>query len=834
MAKKPKKTTFDIDLIRSAASHRWPEILSTVGGVARELLDGGHHPCPQCGGDDRFRMIDAAAGALLCNQCFSTKNGDGFAAIQWLCSVNFGEALARVADYLGIEPSAASKAKGKTAAPAKERKSHPTPRAAFLSVWRGLTKAGKSPQGDCPGWMYENAAGEESFLVIRYQTVDGKTYRPFHSPDGGKSWLVGDPPATKIPLYQLQSIAAADPDSPVYIVEGEKCVDVAMGVGLVATTSAHGSKSPHLTDWTPLAGRRVIILPDNDRPGDAYAREVAAILVTLDPPATVTIRRIPGLGPGGDIADHLAAGGTREQIEELADEIPGKPEPAIANEADDDPHRLARLYLDQKHSHPDGCTLRTWRQEYYVWNGSEYRVTERDELKADLTESIKAEFDRLNIEALKRFSEREKSGATDEGELPPLAKKVTRATVTNVMGAIEGLTTAPGWIVQPHMFGKDGAIFAQPGKQPHMIAFTNGILNIDAALAGEYDMRPPTPLWFSPVCIPYDCDLNADCPQWKKFLENNQEGDQERIHLLQEWAGYCLTDDLSETKFLILEGDGANGKSVFLAGLEAMLGFKNCTHVALEIFGKDFGLTPTLGKLANICGDAGEIDKMAEGHIKSFTAGNPMSFNRKGLKPIEAVPTSKLMLACNVMPRFADKTGGMERRIILVPWLKKIAKDDQVKGMATVRWWERSGELPGIFAWAIEGLLRLKEQGGFTEPKVCTRALSEYMHDANPTRSFLSEMCEKSTASSIPCGEIYAEYRAWSDVNGYRAVSERTFGKDVARCFPAVVRRKLGSAGDRFWTYDGICFSKEFVSLVRQQKREIDQSDSEFTQQEAF
>ncbi len=505
----------------------------------------------------------------------------------------------------------------------------------------------------------------------------------------------------------------------------------------------------------------------------------------------------------------IAMARTYEDLLKLVDSAPVvRPQDPAATgsqaiEADDDPHRLARLFLNLHHLHADGFTLRLWRQEWWAWNGHRYHVVDERDLKANITATIKAEFDRINIE--------KQASPSDDGE--GHTQRVTRTLVNNTMGAIESMVTVPAYLMQPVTIG-------DRGRQPHMIAFTNGILNIDAALAGEYEMRPSTPRWFSPVCLPYDCDLEADCPEWLAFLDHNQEQDQQRINLLQEWAGYCLTDDLSETKFLILEGDGANGKSVFLAGLEAMLGFENCAHIALEIFGKDFGLTPTLGKLANICGDAGEIDKMAEGHIKSFTAGNPMSFNRKGIKPIEAIPTAKLMLACNVMPRFADKTGGMERRIILVPWRKKIAKEDQVKGMASVRWWEHSGELPGMFAWALGGLLRLKEQGGFTEPEVCVRALSEYMHDANPTRSFLSEMVARSVTGCIPCGEIYAEYRAWSDVNGYRPVSERTFGKDVARMFPACLRKKRGSRSDRFWVYEGICFAEDFQSLIPDTKQE--------------
>lgn len=87
---------------QAAASGRWPEILATIGGIDAGLLDGRNHPCPKCGGDDRFRFIDPEAGAVLCNQCFREQNGDGLAAVAWLRGCDFPEAIRSVAQYVGL------------------------------------------------------------------------------------------------------------------------------------------------------------------------------------------------------------------------------------------------------------------------------------------------------------------------------------------------------------------------------------------------------------------------------------------------------------------------------------------------------------------------------------------------------------------------------------------------------------------------------------------------------------------------------------------------------------------------------------------------------------
>ena len=103
MSKARKKNRYDVDNVRREAEGRWLEILTDVAGIPADLLDGRHHPCPRCGGTDRFRLVDETAGAVLCNQCFKTRNGDGFAATQWMRGGKFMQAVALVANHLGME-----------------------------------------------------------------------------------------------------------------------------------------------------------------------------------------------------------------------------------------------------------------------------------------------------------------------------------------------------------------------------------------------------------------------------------------------------------------------------------------------------------------------------------------------------------------------------------------------------------------------------------------------------------------------------------------------------------------------------------------------------------
>ena len=169
-------------------------------------------------------------------------------------------------------------------------------------------------------WTYHDAHAEPFGLIVRWDKPKGKEIRPVAR--RGDRWIIGGMPEPR-PLYRLPDLAGADR---VYICEGEKAADSARSIGLTATTSAHGSQSPEQTDWSLLAGKQCVILPDHDDPGGKYADTVAAILAKLTPAAVVKVVDLPDLPDHGDIADWVEAqpaadvGELRRQVQVLVDQ----------------------------------------------------------------------------------------------------------------------------------------------------------------------------------------------------------------------------------------------------------------------------------------------------------------------------------------------------------------------------------------------------------------------------------------------------------------------------------------------------------------------------------
>ncbi|MEM6260201.1 MAG: DUF3987 domain-containing protein [Planctomycetota bacterium] len=163
-----------------------------------------------------------------------------------------------------------------------------------------IVRLDASRHGDEVGrWTYVGTDNDPVGVVVRFNTSTGKTFRPYRRTKYG--WERGDP-AGKWPIYRLYEVIEADR---VFIVEGEKACDTATELGFTCTTSAHGSSSAGKTDWSPLAGKEVVILPDNDSAGEKYAEDVANRLVGQG--CVVRIVYLPDLPEHGDLVEFVTS-----------------------------------------------------------------------------------------------------------------------------------------------------------------------------------------------------------------------------------------------------------------------------------------------------------------------------------------------------------------------------------------------------------------------------------------------------------------------------------------------------------------------------------------------
>jgi P4 family phage/plasmid primase-like protien len=788
--------------------------LTEIAGIPRDLLDGKHHQCPRLciggksripGGKDRFRLIDEQEGAVLCSVCFHEKNGDGFAAIEWMRSCTFPQALSLVATSVGVKKKTRQK---KTPAEALKFEKWRADRADWCES-KGLDQETViAAGGRMAGWK---SCGVISIPILgmtaeskpRGFVIVNRRGGTLPSRSGEKKILVTEGSTTG--WIGKDSLARLPGCKVVWKVEGvtdqlalSQTIPGDQRAAHAVLTNPFGStENPKRQLLEVFKGKLAVIIHDPDDAGEKGSKKWAAAIAEIADQTHVV--RLPG---GCDLREWLAAGGTFNQLRSFArgseivtraaskeSDQPGESDEAEEVEEEDDDHiRLAKLFIRQRAKRfliQDGCP-HTWRGN--AW----HRAQSLGDLRSTALRFIVQEFDRLAIEKV------EASKKKDE-ELPK-RKRINAQLLGSVLVMIKSLASISAEIEYGSMLQREEDGSVGDARRRQLISFENGLLDLDDLLENDskVELKSHTPDWWSLVHVPYEYDPEAKIgPYWTSFLSMNLGDDEKLIRCLQEWMGYCLLPNSDHQKFLIMIGEGNNGKSVFCAVLEGLLGEQNVSHVPLELFGQRFTLASTLGKLANIASETHDLDKVAEGYLKQFTDGSKMNFDRKGIPAIEARPTAKLIISTNQPPRFTDKSMGLWRRMLVAPFLVEIREDQKLLGLDKPDWWLDQGELPGVFNWAVEGLRRLQEAKTFTVTEVSEERKESLRRDNSPAREFVCEEYRLSYGDWVDKDAVYKAYKAFCETNGYRPMGARTFAKEFVRAVPGAVSARRGPRGNQ-------------------------------------
>jgi putative DNA primase/helicase len=208
------------------------------------------------------------------------KGGDLVSLYAYLHACGQAEACREVAKQCGVpgDVVAGAAARGRpAAAPAKRDGEQVFPAPADAPPFEPALqhyRLGKPTRF----WPYRAADGRVLMVVARYaaptpEDPTAKEIMPFtlwRLPSGNLLWRSGALPKPW-PLYHLDQFAQ-HPLAPVVVAEGEKAADAAEALlpGHVGTTAPSGWQKAPLADWSPLAGRRVVIWPDHDWQGLGY------------------------------------------------------------------------------------------------------------------------------------------------------------------------------------------------------------------------------------------------------------------------------------------------------------------------------------------------------------------------------------------------------------------------------------------------------------------------------------------------------------------------------------------------------------------------------------
>ena len=627
-------------------------------------------------------------------------------------------------------------------------------------------------------WDYLDAAGNLIACVYRYDPAPGrKEFRPW---DAKRRKMA--PPEPR-PLYNQPGVVAAEQ---VILVEGEKCAQALIEAGIVATTAMHGANAPvDKTDWSPLAGKAVLIWPDRDKPGFGYA-EAASQAVLMAGATSCAILLPPDAKPEGwDAADALAEGfdvagfiatGPRITVQPLGDE-PDLPE--YDGQADHDSDATVWGTEDALAVSFTRRYQRDWRYiaawgKWLMWDGQRWRAEET--LAA--TDLIRHVCRHAAVRADSSKVAAKLAASSTVGGVERLARSDRRhAATTDEWDADIWLINTPG-----------GVVDLRTGRmRPHDRADRMTKIASATQVAG------------------------STCPTWMRFLDQVTGGDAELQAYLQRMFGYCLTGATSEHALFFLYGTGANGKSVFVNTLFTLLG-DYAANAPMDTFMETRGdRHPT--DLAGLRGSrfvgATETEqgrRWNESKIKEITGGDRVSARFMRQDFFTYVPQFKLVIAGNHKPAIRNIDEAMRRRLHLIPFTITVPPEKRDKQLQT----KLLAEANGIFSWGVEGCLAWQREG-LQQPQSVLNATDEYFEDEDAIGQWMGERCYVEPAARSLTADLFADWREWAEKHGEFVGSIKRFSETLVSRRFARWRNPKGAMG-----FQGISLQpKEYPGYAR-------------------
>jgi putative DNA primase/helicase len=214
-----------------------------------------------------------------------------------------------------------------------------------------------------------------------------------------------------------------------------------------------------------------------------------------------------------------------------------------------------------------------------------------------------------------------------------------------------------------------------------------------------------------------------------------------------------------------------------------MLGESNVSSVRLEMFSDKFQMGRTVGKLVNVVDETDRIERMHEGIFKTYVGEGLFFFDVKHKNGFEARPTARILILSNDRLPVSDRSEGLWRRMILLPFKKTFIGQEDPELLQKLM-----PELAGVFNWAIQGLARLRANG-WTVPAISKAEKAQYVRDCNPARTWIEENHEPwddvKLDDAIAWTELYAGYQKMCNEYGIKhRLTMTSFNKEVKAVFP--------------------------------------------------
>jgi hypothetical protein len=219
---------------------------------------------------------------------------------------------------------------------------------------------------------------------------------------------------------------------------------------------------------------------------------------------------------------------------------------------------------------------------------------------------------------------------------------------------------------------------------------------------------------------------------------------------------------------VIFQGGSNAGKSDMLNVMAGLFGPRSISVDLASLEGAH-GLMPFTQRLPWVLHEAFDQSKWHfSSAVKALVTGEPVQINIKNGPMLSRCFGAPIFWGTNNPPQFREATEAITNRIIVIECRRRFSEDSPVgvavralaSGHARPSDVVLATEMPGVLAWAVEGLIRARARGRFLLPEESREAARAVHRDSNIVAGFMG-CIDFDPDSMVSVPDFSAAFASW-------------------------------------------------------------------------
>lgn len=364
-------------------------------------------------------------------------------------------------------------------------------------------------------------------------------------------------------------------------------------------------------------------------------------------------------------------------------------------------------------------------------------------------------------------------------------------------------------------------------SNPLLVEFNNGTLNLEDLSFSQSEPTNYIPIHFDYDWNPQLANPAQFCPHWLNYLTELVGGDKQAFLTMTRAIGYMYERDYKHAIFIVLYGDGKNGKSKFTNRVKNLIiGSENTAAVSLSSLASKtdrFSSALLYHKALNLFNDIDQSFLQNTGTVKNLTGDDALTAEFKGRTGFSFNNSAFLLFSANGLPSFKDDSYGFERRPRVIDFrinFDKAKNELFDKKYPTDMLKQEAQAFRQYCITEYQKHMNEDTDDCFPESLQMKTERQTWLNLANSSKNFFDSMTRYDEGKrQVGQGEspvlLYKFYKGWCDINGQNPLSRPNFEQKLQKKYPRTAQNRVRiDNGTRVRRWCGVMLTEDAFDTI--------------------